>query len=64
MGKRNMEKLAATAKIPTRYHMTYDEVVRLMDMCTTAQGRFDAVVMAFQFGFAQGRNCEKRKARA
>ena len=63
MGKRNMEKLASTAKIPTRYHLTISELGRLADV-SREHCMLDAVIMAFQFGFVQGGKCQKRKARA
>lgn len=60
--KRNMEKLSATAEVPLRYEITVEEMNRLHDMIHSGK-EFEALSMAFDFGFALGRRAEKKKSR-
>lgn len=60
MASRNMEKLTESAKIPDRYGMTVKEVSRIYDMIT--EGKiYDAITMAFEFGFVMGSRAERKK---
>lgn len=63
---RNMEKIVSDTKgkIPSGYQLTYAEVVRLVKMAVgggDTNSAFEAICIAFDYGFALGRRCEKRQ---
>lgn len=58
--KRDMEKIAKSAKIPIAYEITCGEVERLWGMACTGKP-FEAFAIAFQYGFALALRMMKRK---
>lgn len=62
---RNMEKIAENMKnkIPDRYTLSLFEYAYLADMAkgTGKDAAYDAVAMAFRYGFALGRRYQKNR---
>lgn len=54
--KRNMKGVTSKVDIPARYCINTEEMNELR-----AMPLFDALLMAFKYGFALGMRCEKRK---
>ena len=65
MAKRNIKKLSETAKIPSHYILSLDELDELLQISNVGsiQGRYTAIMTAFNAGFVSGERAEKRKAR-
>ena len=63
MAKRDIKKMAETAKIPSRYVLSFDELDELLQLIED-KGRYTAIMTAFNAGFVAGGRAEKRKARA
>lgn len=61
MAKRDMNKIAREATIPTQYDMTYGEAIAL----SKTNNPLNAISTAFKYGFAMGqryqKNTEKRE---
>ena len=57
--KRNMKGVISKVNIPTKYCISTEEMDELR-----AMPLFDALWMAFKYGFALGQRCEKRKGYA
>lgn len=62
--KRNMKKIASETegKIPDRYSITFGECMELSRMIGDGK-KFDAICMAFNYGFALALRYEKNRRR-
>jgi len=62
MASRNMEQIAATAKIPDRYQLMVSELESLFDTASKGkEGVFNAITKAFSYGFVLGQREQKAK---
>lgn len=63
MAKYSMEETVERTKdkIPTVYHLDLDQMTKLYEMSRRGDA-LDALIMAFEFGFAKGTRAHKNKS--
>ena len=62
--KRNMEQIAKSAVINTNYEVSSKELLRLIEMAKSGtDGAWDALVIAFKYGYVLGGRAEKKAAK-
>lgn len=61
---RNMEQTANTADLKAGFQLSSNELLRLIEMVKSGtEGAWDALVIAFKYGYVLGGRAEKKAAK-